>query len=74
MEESLQEQVPGEGNQTADVFGQWYDYHPVQCRDLACDIMRCQRAEDLSDEMPLRRPKTDPVGHAPEHRYPEGSR
>ena len=46
----------------------------VQCGDLACDRTRHQKAEDLSDEMPLRHPRTDPVGHALEYEQPEGSR
>ena len=67
-EESLQVQEPWEGNQTADLWTMvMFVILCYICGDVACDIMRCQRAEDFSDVMPLRHPKTDPVGHAPEH-------
>ena len=73
-EESLQEQKHWEGHHAAGLSDDGNVCSLVRCRDQACDTTRHQKAEDLSDEMPLRHPRIDSVGHALECGHPEGSR
>ena len=62
--EDVQESKPQQDNQSAFVSINGHVSPSLQCRDLASNLTRHQKTEDLPDEMPLGHLKSDPVGQA----------